>query len=69
MKTDVDVIFRNLKVVNFPTLSEALVEISKLYNCDIRDLYYSNQGKITIKGTKVWIAGKNLKTPAALIFG
>lgn len=68
MKNDINVIFRNLETINFQTLQEAHAEISKRFKCDLRDLYYSNHINITMKGTRVWIAGKNLKNPAAFIF-
>lgn len=68
MDDKVNVIFRNLKHTKFDNLSDAHSEIAKKSKCDTKDLYYLNNGEISIKGMKVWIAGRKLKTPCALIF-
>lgn len=67
MNDNINVIFRNLKCIKFDNLSDAHTEIAKQSKCDIRDLYYLNNDVFSIKVTKVWIAGRKLKTPCALI--
>ena len=68
MNNKINVIFRNLKHMKFDNLSDAHLEIARQSKCNARDLYYLNSGEILMKGTKIWIAGRKLKTPCALIF-
>jgi hypothetical protein len=64
MKTEITVIFRNLKAVTFGSNTEARDAIAKKAKCDPRDIYIDGFGPEGM-GVQFWVAGRRLRNPIA----